>query len=450
MKKLLYVFIILFALTGAALGAASWWIMQKMGPETWVELAEENWNCRAEVGDAKLNLLTRPATFKFINVRLAPRDLEVAKAYADRAPLATGSTIVHIPELTLDVKLDDLLNRRLYVEHVGIINPTVTEIQDDEGKSSLEALFKKPGSTEAVVATPKTEAPPPQVESKASEDPAPAFSYAVSSATIEKGQFNITSGTTRITIQDLDFKLTGIDVDKADLANHNRIQAALSTTIDITGMARIDGAVRPAELAHLVLSGTGDIRPYNPQTLEWQPLSKLSLTLAKGSVLGGHLTIGEAAGKELRKLQEYGVDLAPVVIGGPLMQDTVVTGDFTRDIFINRALARFIFPEYEVAIEPKSWFNASKDRHDIDLRLSTGPVLQERLRNGIAQAKLGESIAQALTKALSDDQGRMTFDIASSGSLSDPKVKPKTDRVLKNLMSGEGLGDLLQGLFKKL
>jgi hypothetical protein len=29
-------------------------------------------------------------------------------------------------------------------------------------------------------------------------------------------------------------------------------------------------------------------------------------------------------------------------------------------------------------------------------------------------------------------------------------VKPKTDRVLKNLMRGEGLGDLLEGLIKKL
>lgn len=450
MKKLLYVVLILFVLTGAALGAASWWIMQKMGPETWVELAEKNWNCRAEVGDAKLNLLTRPATLKFINVRLAPRDLEVAKAYADRVPLAEGSAVVEIPELTLEVKLDDLVNRRLFVQHVGIINPTVTEIQDDEGKSTLEALFKKPGSTEALVATPKTEPAPPKVESKASDEPAPAFTYAVSSATIEKGQFNITTGTTQIAIRDLDFKLTGIDVDKADLTNHNRIQAVLSTTIDVTGMARIDGAMRPAELAHLVISGTGDIRPIHPQTLEWKPFSQLSLTLAKGSVLGGHMTIGEAAGKELRKLQEYGVDLAPVIIGGPLMQDAVVTGDFANDLFITRSLTKFAFPEYEVVIEPKSWVNSAKDKHEINLRLSTGPALQARLTTGIGQAKLGESIARALTQALSDDQGRMTFDIESSGSLSDPKVKPKTDRVLKNLMSGQGLGDLLQGLIKKL
>ncbi|TDU64528.1 hypothetical protein EI77_03978 [Prosthecobacter fusiformis] len=450
MKKLLFVFVILFVLAGACLGAASWWIMQKMGPETWVEMAEKNWNCRAHIDDAKLSLLTRPATLKFTGVRLAPRDLEVAKPYASRTPLPEGSAIVDIPEITLEVKLDDLLNRRLFVEHVRIVEPSVTEIQDAQGNSSLEALFKKPGSPEALAATPSTEPLPPDVDSNASVDSSPAFSFAVSSASIEKGRFDITTGTTQVMIQDLDFNLTGIDVDKNDLANHNRIQATLSSRIDVTGMARIDGAKRPAELAHLVLSGTGDIRPIHPVTLDWEPVSQLTLTLAKGSVLAGHMTIGDAAGKELRKLEEYGIDLAPVVIGGPLMEDATVMGNFAADRFITRSLTRFVFPEYEVAIEPKSWLNAAQDKHEIEFRLSCGPDLQARLLSGISHAKLGDSIARAVTKALSDDQGRMTFDIESTGSLSDPKVKPKTDRVLKNLMRGEGLGDLLEGLLKKL
>jgi hypothetical protein len=53
-------------------------------------------------------------------------------------------------------------------------------------------------------------------------------------------------------------------------------------------------------------------------------------------------------------------------------------------------------------------------------------------------------------KALSDDRGRMTFDIESEGSLSNPKIRPRIDRLLKNLLQGEGLSDLLQGLLKKL
>ncbi len=44
----------------------------------------------------------------------------------------------------------------------------------------------------------------------------------------------------------------------------------------------------------------------------------------------------------------------------------------------------------------------------------------------------------------------MSVDIESEGSLSNPTIKPKVDRLLKNLMRGEGLGDLFQGLLKKL
>lgn len=450
MKKLLFLLVILFVLAGAGLGAASWWVMRKMGPETWVELAEKNWNCRAELSNAKLSLLTRPATLKLTGVKLAPRDTEVAKRYAERTPLAEGVAVLEVPEIILEVKLDDLLNKRLFVEHLRIIKPSVRETQDAQGNSSLEALFKRPGTSEAVAATPATSPPPPNVESQASDEPSPALAYAVQAITLEKGLFDITSGTTRVLAQDLDFNLTGIDVDKNDLANHNRILATLSTRIVVNGMARIAGAKRPAELANLMLTGKGEVTPYNLQTGKWNPFTKLALTLAKGSTLAGHMTIGDAAGKELRKLQEYGVDLAPVVIGGPLMADAVVNGDFTNDRFITRSPTLFVFPEYEVAIEPKSWVNAAQDRHEIELRLSCGQALQTRLMSGISQAKLGESLARGLTKALSDDQGRMTFDIESSGPLSDPKVKPKTDRVLKNLMRGEGLGDLLEGLIKKL
>jgi hypothetical protein len=86
----------------------------------------------------------------------------------------------------------------------------------------------------------------------------------------------------------------------------------------------------------------------------------------------------------------------------------------------------------------------------MDLRLACGAGLQARLQAGVSKAKLGESIARGVMKALSDDRGRMTFDIESEGSLSNPKIRPRIDRLLKNLIQGEGLSDLLQGLLKKL
>lgn len=449
MKKLLFFVLGFLMLAAAGLTAASWWAMRQLKPATWVELAEKNWNCRAELADAELSLFTKPATLKLTGLRLAPRDEQVALPYEQRTPLATDASVLEVPEALMEVKLDDLINRRLFVEKLRLLSPVVREIQDTEGKSSLSALFKKPGTQEAEEASPKVTPAPAKVESKASKDD-PVFAFAMHAASIEKGRVEITSGTTRVTIENLDFTVTGIDVDKTDLARHNLMNALVSCQIQVSGMARIGGTQQPAQLALLTVSGESEITPYNVQTQEWKPFSKLKLTLAKGSIIAGHMTLGDAAGKDLRKLQEYGVDLAPVVIGGPLMSDAVVIGEFANDRFITRSQTRFAFPEYTVSIEPKSWVNAAQDKHEMEFRLICGPELQQRLTDGISRAGLGESLTRGVTKALADKDGRMTFDMESKGPLSKPKVEPKVDRVLKNLMRGEGLGDLLQGLMKKL
>jgi hypothetical protein len=86
----------------------------------------------------------------------------------------------------------------------------------------------------------------------------------------------------------------------------------------------------------------------------------------------------------------------------------------------------------------------------MDFRLACGAALQTSLYNGVAKARLGDSLTRGIIKALSDERGRMTFDIESDGPLSDPQIRPRIDRVLKNLVRGEGLGDILQGLLKKL
>jgi hypothetical protein len=464
MKKLLRLSLILLIVLGLLLAGSlvgfSWWVMRKMGPEIWVTQMEANTNCRMHIEEAKLSLFSKPAQLSFKGVLIAPRDAEVGKPLAERAPLSAKSVPILIPEIVLEVKLEDLLNRRLFVEKLRILSPAVTETQDAQGKSSLEALFKKPkpeeSKTSASSALPLNEASTPPSQNSAHSPSEPAsesnarFSFAVSNAEIEDGSLTILSSGSTVQIRDLDFTLTGIDIDPRDLANHNRMTAKISSQIQVTGQARIGGVKRPAELANLNLSGEGSIVPIDPNTGDWMPTSVLKLTLAQGSTLAGHITMGDAAGKEMKKLMEYGIDLTPVRVGGPLQQAAVVEGIYRNNRFWLRADTLFSFPEYEISIEKKSWIDNSQDSHEMEFRLSCGPELQDRLQKGMSQAQLGEKITKGLMKALADERGRLTFDIESGGSLSDPKIKPKLDRILKNLIRGEGLNDLLQGLFKKL
>jgi len=372
---------------------------------------------------------------------------------SERLPLAEGSAPVLIPEIVLEVKLDDLLNKRFFVENLRIVSPEVTEAQDAAGRSTLESLFQRPQSVDEVPRAIPVSATAPVTESpqiRPEENSDPGFAFAVSTANIEGGRLTITNPKVTVAISDLDFALSGIDVDPKNLQNHNLINATLSTHIQVSGVARIGGVMRPTEMANLKLAGEAKITPINPVTGKWSPMTVLKLTLDRGSVLAGHLTMGDAAGKEMKKLIEYGVDLSPVKIGGALQEPAVLQGLFENNRFSLKGNTRFAFPEYEVMIEGDSWFNSAQDQHEMDLRLSCGAGLQARLQQGVSQARLGESIARGVIKALSDDRGRMTFDIESDGALSDPKIKPRLDRLLKNLIRGEGLGDLLQGLLKKL
>lgn len=453
-RTVLIILFVLGLLVAAGLGGTSWWLLRQIGPDFWVEQLEKNTNCRAHVDDAQLSLFTKPARLTFRGVRIGPRDAEVGKPLAQRAPMPEGVAPIVIPEIVLEVKLEDLVNRRIFIEQFRIISPVVVEALDAQGKSSLEPLFKKPREQkEPAIVPPPTQpntAMPESTEKQVVVRSKDGFAFAVSNASIEKGSLTLQSSSTTVNIRDLDFNLSGIDIDPSDLANHNRVTAKLSSQIQVEGMARIGGVKRPAQLANLKLAGDSVITPINATTGEWKPYSLLKLTLAKGSTIAGHITMGDAAGKEMKKLLEYGIDLTPVRVGGPLLEPVVVDGAFSSNIFSLLTDTKFVFPEYEVVIEKKSYVNAAADKHRINLRLSCGPELQTRLQAGVAQAKLGESLARGVIKALSDERGRMTFDIESDGSLSDPKIEPKLDRVFKNLMKGEGLNDIFEGLLKKL
>jgi hypothetical protein len=450
MKKLLVLLGVLVLLVLAGAAAASWWILRQFGPETWVAQAENQWNCRAQIGDVDLRLLARPATLVLKDVHLARRDSEAAKPLAERKAFAEGEADIHVAELRLDVRLEDLLNRRLHVEDLRLVRPTIRETLDAKG-SSLEAIFRKPaeaGTAAQKPATPKPAAPKTAAGDEVTELPrgAGGFSFALAQAAIEDGALTLNAKDNVIEITRLGFRVGGIDLEQ--LKPGTELAAELEAHLRVTGLTRIQGAKRQAELAVLDLRGTGSVAPLDAKTGRWKPNTLLNLTLAKGSVLAGQQTLGDAAGSELRKLQEFGIDLSPVHIGGPLQQDTVIAGRWVGGAFILREQALFVFPEYEVALEQKCWLDTVNDRHEFDVRLTCGPELQQRLHQGMAKAKLGESVARGLVRALADERGRMTFDIESRGPLSDPKVRPKTDRVLKNLMSGQGLGDLLQGLLR--
>ena len=487
MNKLLKWFLILagvgVVLIGLAVAGATWWVRGWLGKDVWVTQAESAWNCRAEIGAVEVDLFSRPARVKLMEVRLGVRDEWVGVPPGKRPPMSErGPSAIYVPEAVMMVKLEDLLERRLNVQDLKFIRPEVRELTDAAGRSSLAELFQRPPMlTEAVpsaipvepqqmsdvpvpaavpMQTPPADSLPRAIPVSGEEliaggesteevgAKSGSLAWAIEQGSIEGGLLEIDNGEVQVRLSGLNFAISEIDIDPRNLLDHNRVIASITTRVEVDGLARVGSGKRQVRIADLQVDGTASMMPLDEYG-GWNPVTNLELVLAKGSQVAGFMTIGEAAGAELGKLEKYGINLRDVPVGGPLQEDALVRCQFAANQFTMAEVLVLAFPEYELGMEPGSWLNTAQDAHDMRLRLSCEPVLQDRIQRGVAEAKLGDSIASAVVKALADDRGRMTFDIHSSGSLSDPKVRPSVERVLGNLLRGRGLGDLLQGLLNK-
>ena len=478
----------LAALVVASGGGLRLWLEGRLGKEAIVAQMESSWNCRAQIDSVSWQLLANPARLEIVGCRIVPRDGEVAKPLAQRTPLATGKADVSISRAVLEVKLQDLVSRRLNIQRLLLSGIDVREDVTKQGESSLGALFSKPAESEDRVAAaaavqraapnppPPSTPAPPKVKSP---EPAPAppivgpevqpearkvkreakgfdarelgFSIQVSQASLEGVSLYRSDhrSASQTTITDLRFSITDIDVNPDDLAAHNRFKLTLNGRLKQQGRIGPKDARRSATLADVSLDGDGTVQPFNVESGKWQPVSALRLTLTKGSVIGGYMKLGETGSKDLKKLDDYGIDLRDVSLGGPLLEDAVIRVTFQQDRITLQEDARFAMPDFELLLQKESWLNGAEDQHEMQVRITCGPKLQQQVIAGAIKFGLSEGQALALVKALSDEKGRLYFDLLSTKRLSKPDVKPDVRRLINRVLEGLGGGGLIEGLLKK-
>lgn len=463
------------------------WLSARLSKEALVEQMEAAWNCRAQIDEAKLVLLSSPARLDVAGCKIAKRDAETEKALSKRTPLDPGNVEVSIDHAVLEVKLQDLIARRLNVQQLSLADIAVREEIDKEGRSSLGELFKKPPKTPADQAAPavvdagkptvsvtanipeakaqdaatKLAAPSSPVmaqDSDVSQQPEGetftaaelGFEIRVDRASLERAWLHMVNrkNTTTTDIKELRFAISEIDVNPDDLANHNRCNLAIGGRITVGDRIKLpDGQWRDVSLIDLVMDGAGAMRPFDPASGHWNAATSLDLKLRKDSVVAGYMKLGETGSKDLKKLEDYGIDLGDVTVGGPLLVDADIRVMFENNRITFRDDARFAMPEYELEIRKDSWLNNFEDEHDIQFRLICGPALRDKVAAAAEKSGLDKQQVEALIKMLSDEKGRLFFDFQSTGKLSKPNPKPDMKRLLNRVI--EGLGEsLLKGLIK--
>jgi hypothetical protein len=447
------------------------WLSSNLTADNVVQQIEAQWNCRASVKELEASLFASPAHIKLTDLVLGPRDGEMSKPRAQRAPMRGALITVHAAELEIDTS--DLLHQRLHIRKLHINGIDVRDEVSPEGVSILNALFVKPApaSVAPVVAatpTPATaEAPPPSAlpsppaagdKPKAKEPKAPhaesplPFGIVADELLLEQGKAHLVNRQSKTTIDaKLDrLRISGVDLDASDLVHHNRCKVELAGHVTSSARKRVADAMTEVQLADIEFSGQGELHPIDATTGKFDPDAMLSLVVKKGSVLGGNTTIGEAAGKDknfANMKNKFGIDLDDVKIGGELLTDAVADArlhqgrlDFIQDLV-------FTFPDRKVLLHKGSWINGAHDEHELSLRLTPEKALADRITDGVTK-KLGTGMTKLAVQIFNDGDNHLAFDIISTGKLSKPAFKLGGQAgSIEQLLKGVG-GDLFKGLFK--
>ena len=476
-RLLLFLLGLLVLLAVAAPLAGAYILRRYVNKELIVLQTEKNINARVHLDDVTLTLFAWPPSLRLSGVKIGPRDQYAGTPLEARPPMQNAPVRIDMAYAELVPKA--LLSRQFFPRVLRIVGIEVRERISPQEGSALEKLFQPPPEKLAALqaaadvprAIPVPTPPPVAVEpatppgpvalvppapAETAEEPARVGRVILQEISIEQGHFVITNEGTdsrfNADISDFSLVLTGIDIDPADIANHNSVHARLSAKAVVDGAAQIGGRMQEVKFADMRLHGEGLVNPVEPTTMLWSPAAQMNLIIDRGSSVGGHMTIGDAAGQNLDKLMKYGVDLSAIRIGGVLAQDVNVSVLFRNESIRFLGDTLFALPEYEFTIKRDSWMDFAKDQQGLLTRLSCGEALKEQIVRGVASRGLGETVSRMVVGAFSDDRGRVAFDLSITGPLSRPVVKPDIQNRLEGLLGGD-IEDKAKGLinnFKEL
>jgi hypothetical protein len=448
MKKLVRVGLygggVIAALAAVLLGGGMWWLKGQFSREAVERQLESMWSADVTLEASELELWGQPARWRLRNLEL--------RALGEGAEKA--EPVMRLAEAVLEVSLTDLLRGTLDVKRLNLDGLDVKEYVSPEGMSQMEAVLAKPKVAAQPVAP-----EPGKTPAKDREEASAVFQADQLGMTVRVREARISGGRlfihnrvakTKTLLEDLHFGLTEIDLDPANLAAHNQVSLEMRVKVTVEGRAKVAGEMQDVRFAKLDVSGKGKMQPFDVKTGAWSPVSEWELTLAKGTVLAGYMTIGQASEDMVKKGRDFGLELGDLPMGGELLEPAVLQMAFHENQLLVREDARFVMPMYEARMAKGSWVNSADDKQDLVIRLVCGEELEKRLREGMLKSGLPEQGAEAIVKALQDKvSGRLAIDVRASGKLTSPKVKLAWDRTLEQVLQNSDLQGVLNLLINK-
>ena len=503
-KKLLITLgVLVVLLLGLGFGLQTWL-------KSWVNRArlvaemEKGWNCRAELANTSLSIFASPAWVELRGLQLAPRDGQAARPLDSRTPFDPSKSLLTADRIGLAVTLSDLLHRTAHVRQLRIdgftLKDEVNEVVDENGEKFneglLDVLFEHPDDYYEDEAPERKSAavlmkvlhdihqPSPAGHAiaqaagddkpKAGDETKPrrserkkhqrkkrehkpfkasdlAIALEAEEASVQNAKIDLVDHphATRTLMERVHLSLKDLDVTPTDLANHNRC------SLDLGGDIRVEQASQTQPMVNFTLDATGFIRPFDVESGEWNPDLTLTVKVKKGAVFGGAPLKSQLKPKDAKNLADWGIDLGDVALGGVLGEDTGTQVHLFNHKTVVKDDTRLVFPQYEITLHEKSWFNAHEDVHNVNCTLLLGKELSDKILDQVQKnisakytSAVGSVALAAVKQVLMDDKGRLEIKVRSKGSISKPSIdwdNPLSD--VKDLLKDVG-ASILNGLIK--
>lgn len=373
------------------------------------------------------------------SARIAVQSLMLSREAQD----SDQAFVLELPEASIGVDWSAMLQRRLSLTSLSLVDPKLT----------VTARRAKAESQPAKPVNPGTNSEPPP---NASEPAPPGRSAAGSNFTtsaIADGRtetldlpnelaVRVAGGQIRLQTESAVIELTGISAQSLPSSASQRWLVQTSALGKVRSLKVGPDGTSP-ELAELRLKAEISRAQQQRQVL-WV------FELVEGSQLAAGLSLGQLSPKGSASLKSRGIDLADQVLGGELKSPCRLQGRLEQGMLKLSQTATLSLPSFELNLLEGSWLRTDATDSGLSWQCVATPGTQAQIERQLATRREDLELGRAALKALANDKGMLTLDFETSGPLGKSNTEPKLERALKNLLRGEGLGDLLKGLMKKL
>tara|TARA_R110002096_G_scaffold147671_23_gene307846 strand:- start:1642 stop:3036 length:1395 start_codon:yes stop_codon:yes gene_type:complete len=390
-----------------------------------VRQIESTFNCRAQIGDVKLNAYSAPARMEIVGLAFGPRDETVEKGIlpSQRQPFAGSISIDYV---MLELDRMPLFQRKLVVTNLQVERPTAELRIFDDGTNSLDDLLKPAPKRSNKTAAPTdegTKAPKSSEDDRqflATDIPISAIAERMAiedltvQATVEKSNTTVQLHRGVVVFRD-------IDLDPNSLTEHN------SAKMEFSAWLGIDSFEHNLRYLDLSLEGNGDIQPFNVDSAQLDPSLSASVTVKRDSWIDA-LPLLDEMEDLIKQLENYGVDMEGVRLRGDFSEDTTASFNANRQEL--RMTTDFMVPidENFVVLEQGSWVNAGKNDHQFFVTFLGSEKLTRKIETEVTkflEKNVGELAAIPAREALMSTVKKRDFLVLrfkSTGDVGDPDV----------------------------